>query len=121
MNNSEYFEVLAQIKEQIKGAQYRAVLGVNREQILLYRSIGEVIVANSMWGNRFIDNLAKDIKADFPSATGYSVRNLKYMKKFALLFSEDEIVQAALAQLTWYHLQALMDKVSDKSAFLWYC
>ena len=36
----------------------------------------------------------------FPDATGYSVRNLKYMAKFALRFPEKEIVQAALAQLT---------------------
>ena len=97
MNNSEYFDVLEQVKERIRAAQYRAVLGVNREQILLFWNIGYVIIANSQWGNRFIDNLAKDIKSDFPNATGYSVRNLKYMKKFASIFTEDEIVQAALA------------------------
>ena len=42
------------------------------------------------------------------------------MKKFASIFTENQIVQATLAQLTWYHLQALMDKVSDKNAYLWY-
>lgn len=120
INSTEYFDVLEQIKEQIRSAQYRAVLGVNREQILLFWNIGKAIIANSRWGNRFIDNLARDIKADFPGLTGYSVRNFKYMKKFASTFTEDEIVQAALAQLTWYHIQTLMDKVSDKLAFLWY-
>lgn len=34
-----------------------------------------------------VKNLAADIKLSFPDATGYSVRNLKYMAKFAAAFS----------------------------------
>jgi len=120
MNNSEYFEILEDIKMRIKAAQYKAALGMNREQILLYWSIGNVIIENSKWGNKFIDNLARDIKLEFPNATGYSIRNLKYMRKFAVMFSDDVIVQAVLAQLTWYHLQALMDKIPDEGMYLWY-
>ena len=120
MNNNDYFEILEDIKHRIKAAQYKATLGMNREQILLYWNIGRIITINSKWGNKFIDNLARDIKLEFPNATGYSVRNLKYMKKFAVMFSDAEIVQAVLAQLTWYHLQALMDKTPDNSIYLWY-
>ena len=65
-------------------------------------------------------NLARDIKLDFPDITGYSVRNLKYMAKFAKLFPSLEIVQATLAQITWYHNIALMDKVKDTEMYLWY-
>ncbi|MCL2719342.1 MAG: PDDEXK nuclease domain-containing protein [Lachnospiraceae bacterium] len=86
----------------------------------MYWNIGKVIIENSTWGNKFIDNLARDIKLEFPNATGYSVRNLKYMRKFAEMFPEVEIVQAPLAQLTWYHLQLLMDKVPDRAMYLWY-
>jgi len=120
INNENYFEILENVKAQIQNAQYKAVLGANRELILLYWNIGNVIIENSVWGNKFIDNLARDIKLEFPNAKGYSVRNLKYMRKFAALFPEVEIVQAALAQLTWYHLQLLMDKISDKAMYLWY-
>lgn len=120
INNDNYFQVLESVKTQIQDAQYRAILGVNREQIILYWNIGKVIIENGEWGSKFIDNLARDIKTEFPNATGYSVRNFKYMKKFATMFPENEFVQAPLAQLTWYHLQALMDKVSDKEAYLWY-
>ena len=56
----------------------------------------------------------------FPDATGYSVRNLKYMAKFTLRFPEKEIVQAALAQITWYHHIALMDKVKNADEHIWY-
>ena len=31
-----------------------------------------------------------------------------------------EIVQAVLAQLTWYHNIALMDKTNDTARYLWY-
>ena len=67
MNNNEYFEILEDIKRRIRAAQYRAVLGANREQIILYWSIGKDIIAKSQWGNKFIDNLARDIKLDFPN------------------------------------------------------
>ena len=121
INNDGYFHVLENIKEQIKHAQYMAVLGANREQIMLYWNIGKVIIENNKWGSKFIDNLARDIKLEFPNSKGYSVRNLKYMRKFVELFPQFEIVQVPLAQLTWYHLQLLMDKTSSDSAkFLWY-
>ena len=50
-----------------------------------------------------IDNLATDIRIAFSESMGYSVRNLKYMAKFAARFSDRKIVQEVLAQITWYH------------------
>ena len=120
MNSNEYLEIVESIRDEIKGAQYKAAVSVNRELIMLYYNIGRVINEHKSWGNKFIDNLAADIKLSFPSATGYSVRNLKYMAKFAELYPDEEIVQATLAQITWYHNIALMDKVKDTKAALWY-
>ena len=113
MNSNEYMNIVESIKQEIRTAQYRATVSVNRELLVLYHSIGEVINEHKTWGNKFVENLAADIKMSFPDATGYSVRNLKYMAKFALRFPEKEIVQAALAQITWYHNIALMDKVKN--------
>ncbi len=95
MNQAEYLETISTIKSEIKGAQYRAVLGANRKLITLYWRIGQVVNTHKAWGNKFVENLAADIKLEFPNATGYSVRNLKYIAKFAAMFREDEIVQAA--------------------------
>ena len=111
MNSNEYLNIVESIKQDIRTAQYRATVSVNRELLVLYHSIGEVINEHKTWGNKFVENLAADIKISFPDATGYSVRNLKYMAKFALRFPDKEIVQAPLAQITWYHHIALMDKV----------
>ena len=48
MNNKEYFEILEEIKQQIRATQYRAVLGMNREQIILYWNIGKTIIINTL-------------------------------------------------------------------------
>ena len=120
INNNEYLSVVNDIKARIKAAQHRVLLTANSELFSLYWNIGRVINDNSVWGNKFIENLARDIKLDFPDAKGYSVRNLKYMAKFAKTFPEIEIVQSLTAQLTWTHSNALLDKTKDRDIFLWY-
>ena len=120
MNSNEYLNIVETIKQEIRTAQYRAAVSVNRELLVLYHSIGEVINEHKTWGNKFVENLAADIKLSFPNATGYSERNLKYMTKFATRFPNKEIVQAALAQITWYHHIALMDKVKNADEHIWY-
>ena len=120
INDNQYLSVIENIKSEIGKAQYKAALQVNRELILLYYEIGKIINEHKSWGNKFIDNLAKDIKLAFPNSTGYSVRNLKYMAKFAAEYTDTQIVQEVLAQITWYHNLALMDKVPDINTRVWY-
>ena len=81
MNSGEYMDLVQGIKQEIQSAQYRAALNVNKELICLYYDIGSAINEHKTWGNKFIENLATDIKLAFPEAKGYSVRNLKYMAK----------------------------------------
>ena len=102
MNANEYLETVELVKQEICTAQYRATVQVNGELLRLYHAIGTVINAHKVWGSKFVENLAADIKLSFPEMKGYSARNLKYMAKFAARFPADEIVQAPLAQITWY-------------------
>lgn len=120
INDNQYLSVIETIKAEIAGSQYKAVLQVNKEMTLLYYNIGKIINEHKIWGNKFIDNLAKDIKLAYPNSTGYSVRNLKYMAKFAAEFPDEEFVQEVLAQITWYHNITLMDKVKDSGRYIWY-
>lgn len=46
-----------------------------------------------------IDRMAKDLKDAFPEMSGFSPRNIKYMRKFAECWSDFEIVQQVVAQL----------------------
>ena len=120
MNNNEYVSVADDIKLKIRTAQHRALLSVNDELITLYWYIGKIINEYSTWGSKFVDNLARDIKTDFPNAKGYSVRNLKYMAKLARVYPNFEFVQQRVAQIPWGHNIALMDKVSDENQRTWY-
>lgn len=115
------------IKDKISKAQTRASFKVNEEMLTLYWEIGTSIIKaqkNKAWGAQIIDNLAKDIKNNFPDSTGFSVRNLKYMRAFAKEYPDFPIVQVPLAQnakkvqvplaqITWYHHINLISKVKD--------
>lgn len=76
MNTAEYLSIIENIKSEITAAQYRAAVHVNADMLLLYYDIGCVINEHKSWGNKFIDNLAADIRIAFPESKGYSVRNL---------------------------------------------
>lgn len=120
MNNNEYLNTIESIKKEIKSAQYKAAVSVNRELIMLYYNIGKIINEHKTWGNKFIDNLAADIKLEFANVKGYSVRNLKYMAKFAETYPDEEFVQQVVAQIPWGQNIVLLDKVSDDNTRRWY-
>ena len=120
INNSDYFVILDDIKTKIKKAQYKAVLGANKELVELYWNIGKIIISNTKYGAKFIENLARDIKQDFPNIKGYSVRNLKYMRKFAEFVSDEGKVQTVSALLSWSHNTLLFDKTKTLDEYLWY-
>jgi len=121
--SSGYSELLKEIKERIRAARVRAALAVNRELVLLYWQIGRDILARQQaegWGAKVIDQLAADLRHEFPDMTGLSVRNLMYMRAFADAWPVEAIVQAALAQITWYHNVALLEKLASAEDRLWY-
>lgn len=120
INDNQYLSVIESIKTEISKAQYNAALQVNKELTLLYYHIGRIINEHKSWGNKFIDNLARDIKIAYPNSTGYSVRNLKYMAKFAAEYPDKEFVQRAVAQIPWGHNIVLLDKFSDFAVRKWY-
>lgn len=44
-------------------------------------------------GEKVIDRMAKDLKDAFPEMSGFSTRNIKYMRKFAESCPDFKIVQ----------------------------
>jgi predicted nuclease of restriction endonuclease-like (RecB) superfamily len=72
------------------------------------------------WGAKVIDQLSKDLQREFQEIKGFSSRNLKYMRSFAEAFPDKAIVQEVLAQITWYHNLALLDKLKVREERLWY-
>jgi len=127
-NTSNFKLWIKSIKDKIHKAQNKAFFKVNEEMLTLYWEIGNSIIdvqKNRGWGAQIIDNLSKEIKENFPNSTGFSVRNLKYMRAFAkeypdypnvqvsLAQNNNTKVQVPLAQITWYHHISLLTKVKD--------
>ena len=120
MNDNEYLSIIEKIKNEISNAKLRASVSINRELVMLYYNIGLIINKHKSWGNKFIENLAKDIKLEYPDSSGYSVRNLKYMSKFAAEYPDKEFVQQAVAQIPWGHNIVLLDKIQKNEERQWY-
>ena len=120
MDVSKYKQIFENIKIEVAKSQYKAMQAINKELIYMYWNIGKIILANSEWGNKFIDNLSIDLKLSFPEVTGFSVRNLKYMKKFAEEYPDFEFVQQVVAQIPWGHNIILMDKIKNINERKWY-
>lgn len=120
INKNQYNEIFQNIKHEILNSQYQAMQAINKELIYMYWHIGKIILNNSVWGNKFIDNLSIDLKLEFPDIKGFSIRNLKNMKKFAEEYQNFEFVQSVTAQITWTHNVLLLDKIKDIEIRKWY-
>ncbi len=82
-----YQELLGDLKERIRSAQIKATLSVNRDLIALYWQIGWAIGERQEthgWGTQVIDRLSADLRRAFPDMRGFSPRNLRYMRTFAV-------------------------------------
>jgi predicted nuclease of restriction endonuclease-like (RecB) superfamily len=122
-----YPEFLAEVKSRIAAARTRAALAVNSELIRLYWEIGRDILDREEregWGAKVIDRLAADLRRDFPDMTGLSRSNLHYMRSFAAAWpsegSSEEIVQQPVGRLPWGQNIALLSKLEDRDARMWY-
>jgi len=119
----DYALMLEELKTRIKEERLRVVLSANAAMVLLYWDIGRVILDRQRregWGAKVIDRLSADLRMAFPDMRGLSPRNLKYMRAFASAWPERQIVQEGLAQITWYHNIALLERLADSQTRLWY-
>lgn len=86
--NIEYKAWLTELKGRIRSAQVKAAVTVNSQLIEFYWELGKMIAGKQkIWGSRFLENLSKDLQAEFPEMKGFSVTNLKYCKLFYSFFS----------------------------------
>ena len=111
--NQDFKNIINEIKNEIKTTQYKIAFESNIYLINLYYKIGKKLNDNYKYGNKFIDNISCELKLEFPNMEGFSVRNLKYMKKFYLEYKGDEVVQRIVAQLPWRHNIVLMSKIKN--------
>ena len=121
--SADYGTWLQSLKDQIRTARLKASLSVNSELIRLYWRIGGEILkqrATKAWGSKVLDQLARDLRAEFPDMKGLSLTNLKYMALFADAWPEGAIGQQAVDQLPWGQNISLVTLIPDRATREWY-
>jgi predicted nuclease of restriction endonuclease-like (RecB) superfamily len=91
-----YTQWLKQLKERVRSAQIKASLKVNAELLSLYWDLGKEIQEKekeTKWGGRLIEQLSKDLLAEFPDMKGFSVTNLYYIKRWFLFYNDPDKVK----------------------------
>lgn len=69
--------------------------------IFMYWHLGFEInekIEESAWGSKFIDQLSRDLKHEFPDMKGFSRTNLYAMKKFYTFYSDFNLIHQAGGQ-----------------------
>jgi predicted nuclease of restriction endonuclease-like (RecB) superfamily len=120
---SDYPQFLTGLKAHIRETQVRAALAVNSELVQLYWRIGRSILLQEQqqgWGAEVVVRLAQDLRQDFPTLTGFSPRNMRYMKAFAEAWPDEVILQQLVAKIPWGHNVRLLDKIKDPAERAWY-
>ena len=120
---SDYVETLAEIKRRVQEERLRVVVAASSAMVRLYWDIGRMILerqGRAGWGAKVIDRLAADLREAYPDMKGFSPRNLKYMRAFAAAWLDPEIVQRVVARLPWRQNIALLERVRNEKARLWY-
>lgn len=119
----DYPKFLLKVKRLVSTSRTRAVVAASSGMTLMYWQIGKMILDRQdalKWGAKVVDRLSHDLKKAFPGMAGFSPRNLKYMRKFAEVWPDVEIVQRTVALVSWRTNISLMDKLHDAVARLWY-
>ncbi len=121
--NKDYLSFLDRIKITIQKERTRAAQQVNRSLITLYWEMGKQIVESQQkhgWGKSIVEKLSKDLQETYPSKTGFSSRNLWYMRVFYETYKDDVKLQQAVAEIPWGHNLLIMQKAKSREEQQYY-
>ena len=140
-----YKSFIIDVKSKINYSQTKIAITANSALILFYWELGEMISLKqkeTKWGAKFIEQMANDLKKEFPSLKGFSRTNLFYIKKFYEFYSlnlvhhegglntksdENQIVQLSgglidniIFQIPWRHNIEILNKTKNIDEALYY-
>ena len=101
--NSEFKSWVSQLKKDIRSAQIKAAIKVNKELLHLYWRMGADICEkqkSASWGDGWLKELSRELMAEFPDMKGFSYRNLRYIRQWYEFYNQRIIIwQQAVAKL----------------------
>ncbi|MCX5894470.1 MAG: PDDEXK nuclease domain-containing protein [Proteobacteria bacterium] len=105
-------KLLKDLRDLIAGARADVARTVNSALVMLYWRIGQRIRRDILkskraeYGEEIVQTLSAQLQHEF--GQGYSRRNLFNMIRFAEVYSDQKIVHALSAQLSWTHLRQII-------------
>ncbi len=133
--DKSYTEWITGISERFRCSQIKAATSVNSEMLKFYWNLGREITEKKskyQWGDKFFENLSRDLRALIPGIKSFSATNLRYMQRFYLLYpkadtilpqvggelpAQDEQIVPQVGEeifmIPWGHHKVIMDKYQD--------
>ena len=100
MTSPEYRQFIEDLKTRVISARISAARAMNREGILLYWDIGRAIVEKQHvlgWGESVVEMISADLRRAFPQMTGFSPRNVWYMRRLFEVYGTGDLLPQAAA------------------------
>jgi predicted nuclease of restriction endonuclease-like (RecB) superfamily len=125
INTSDFAVWIAALKTRIRTVRNKLAFSLNTQILELYWEIGREIAEKqekSGWGSGFIEQIAAELKHEFPEIKGFSRRNvyaiLQWYKFYAVKYP---FVPHDVAQIPWGHNRLIITKTKDIEEAEFYC
>ena len=125
IKTKEYSVWINELKSKIHAARTKVALTINSQLLELYWEIGKDITERqnqSSWGSKLIEQVADELKKEFPELKGFSRRNIYAMRQWYNFYSKKyPFVPQSVAQIPWGHNRLIISKVKNVEEAEFYC
>jgi len=122
---SDFLEWIVVLKAKIRSARNKLAFSINSQVLELYWEIGLDIAEkqqNSGWGSGFVEQIAAELRHEFPDITGFSRRNVYVILQWYKFYSAKyQFVPRHVAQIPWSHNRIILNKIKDIEEAEFYC
>lgn len=122
--DAQYREWISEVSKRFHQSQIKAAVKVNDEMLRFYWQLGKELHDRKdkfSYGQSFYKTISRDLRRELPDVKSFSETNLRYMQKFAELYSEisnlpqvgedfrSEGIEPLFA-IPWGHHKIIIDK-----------
>lgn len=122
--DAQYREWISEVNKRFHQSQIKAAVKVNDEMLRFYWQLGKELHDRKdkfSYGQSFYKTISRDLRRELPDVKSFSETNLRYMQKFAELYSEvsnlpqvgedfrSEEIEPLFA-IPWGHHKIIIDK-----------
>ena len=122
--DAQYREWISEVSKRFHQSQIKAAVKVNDEMLRFYWQLGKELHDRKdkfSYGQSFYKTISRDLRRELPDVKSFSETNLRYMQKFAELYSEiSNLPQVGedfrsqeiepLFAIPWGHHKIIIDK-----------